>query len=279
MRKFCLIGETLGHSMSPQIHKRLFELSGKDGDYHINEIAKSKFSNKAKELSLYSGYNITIPYKVGIIPFIDKMDESALRYGAVNCVDNKNDISMGYNTDVYGFLKSLKVNDIPLGGKVLLLGSGGVGRMMACETSLAGGNLTIAVRDGSQKSAEAVKEFVLSKVSDAKIEIVTYDKIDGHFDTLINSTPVGMYPNVEGCPVNDKVIENCDNFFDAIYNPVQTVLIKKANAMGKNAVGGMEMLVYQAVVAHEIWDNASYLPNDIQKIIKEMQDEVERKYR
>lgn len=278
MRKFCLIGETLGHSMSPQIHKWLFNLSHKDGEYYINEIQKADFSERAKELPLISGYNITIPYKVEIIPYLDKMDKSALRYGAVNCVDNKNGVSTGYNTDVDGFLKSLKVNNIPLDGKVLLLGSGGVGRMMACECCLAGGNLTIAVREGSQQKANEVKEFVLSKVENAKIEIVTYEKIEGHVDTLLNGAPVGMYPKSEGCPVHDKIIENCDNFFDAIYNPFETKLIKKAKAMGKNAVGGMEMLVYQAVAAHQIWDNVSYLPNDIQKIIKEMQSEVERKY-
>lgn len=278
MRRFCLIGETLGHSMSPQIHKRLFDLCGKDGEYYINEIAKSEFVRKVKELSLSSGYNITIPYKVDIIPYLDIVDESAKRYGAVNCVYNKNGISTGYNTDAPGFLKSLEVNKIPLDGKVLLLGSGGVGRMMACEACLAGGRLTIAVRDGSQQKAQLVKEFVLSKVGNAKIDIVTYDRIYGHFDTLINSTPVGMYPNKDACPVEDKVIENCDYFFDAIYNPVETLLIKKAKDMGKKAVGGMEMLVYQAVVAHEIWDGVSYLSDDIQIIIKDMELEVERKY-
>lgn len=279
MRKFCLIGETLGHSMSPQIHKQLFELSGKDGTYCINEIKKSEFSRKAKELSLYTGYNITIPYKVDIIPYLDKIDESALRYGAVNCVDNKNGISTGYNTDVDGFLKSLEVNNILLSGKVLLLGNGGVGRMMACESCLAGGSLTIAVREGSQKKALEVKEFILSKVENAEIEIVTYENISGHFDVLINATPVGMYPNTDGCPVDDKVIENCENFFDAIYNPVETVLIRKAKSMGKKAVGGMEMLVYQAVVAHEIWDGVSYLQKDIQNLIKDMEKEVEREYK
>ncbi len=279
MRKFCLLGETLKHSMSPQIHRELFKLSNKSGEYSLLEVPHNEFSKNAEKLIEFEGYNITIPYKVDIIPYLDHIDTSAERYGAVNCVDNKNGVSTGYNTDVDGFLKSLEVNDIKLSGNVLLLGLGGVGRMMACEACLAGGKLTVAVRKGSESKSETIKKEILKHCPDAEINIVNYDEISGHFDTLINSTPVGMYPDNEGCPVDDKVISNCDAVFDAIYNPVETVLVRKAKQCGKIAVGGMEMLVWQAVVAHEIWDNAEYLKKDISIIITKMEDEVRRKFK
>ena len=150
---------------------------------------------------------------------------------------------------------------------------------MAFETCLAAGKLTIAVRETAVSKALKVKEEIILHCKDAQIEIITYEKIAGHFDVLINSTPVGMYPDSESCPVGDEIINSCDKFFDAIYNPVETVLIKKAKSMGKTAVGGMAMLVYQAVVAHEIWDDVQYNENDINKLIKDMEDKVMRDFK
>lgn len=277
-REFCLIGETLRHSMSPQIHKKLFEISDMQGNYYLREINKDNFGCEAKELKKLTGYNITIPYKVDIIPFLDKIDTMAKKYGAVNCVYNNKGISTGYNTDVDGFLKSLEVNHISLNKKVLLLGLGGVGRMMAFEAVSAGAELTVAVRENSVLKSQTIIDDIKSKCKCADIKLIEYKDISGHFDTLINSTPVGMYPHGDKCPVSDEVIKNCDAVFDAIYNPVKTQLVAKALSMGKTAVGGMEMLVYQAVVAHEIWDNAEYKTSDIKKVIEEMEDEVTREF-
>jgi len=278
-RKFCLLGESLKHTMSPPIHKRLFELSNKDADYSVCEIQREKLKSSINELNQLVGYNITIPHKVDIIPLINGLDESAHRYGAVNCVYNNNGVSKGYNTDVYGFLRSLEAGGGELGGDVLLLGSGGVGRMMAIEACLAGSNLTIAVLERSIPKAEKVIADIKKLSPDAKVSITTLDNINGHFDLLINSTPVGMYPNSESCPVSDEVIKNSHCIFDAIYNPVETVLIKKAKSFGKIAIGGMAMLVWQAVVAHEIWDNANYNESDIIEIISDMEAIVTRDFK
>lgn len=277
-RKFYLLGESLKHTMSPPIHKRLFELSNKDAEYLVCEIPREKLKSSINELNQLVGYNITIPHKVDIIPLINGLDESAGRYGAVNCVFNNNGVSTGYNTDVYGFLRSLEAGGGELGGDVLLLGSGGVGRMMAIEACLAGSNLTIAVLERSIPKAKKVIADIKKLSPDAKVLITTLDTINGHFDLLINSTPVGMYPDSEFCPVSDEVINNSDCIFDAIYNPVETVLIQKAKSFGKIAIGGMAMLVWQAVVAHEIWDNANYNESDILEIISDMEAIVTRDF-
>ena len=278
-RKFCILGESLKHTMSPPIHKKLFELSDNTGDYSIVEVAPEKLASYSDFLKTLTGYNITIPHKVGIIPLIDELDESAKRYGAVNCVNTVNGISKGYNTDAFGFLRSLDVGGGKLGGDVLLLGCGGAGRMMAIEACLAGSTLTIAVLDEASPKVKKALEDIRSLMPDANVKIVSLDKISGHFDLLINATPVGMYPKSDACPVLDDVIKNVDCIFEAIYNPVETLLMKKAKLLGKKTIGGMAMLVWQAVVAHEIWDNASYNDEDINSLILEMQEVVERDFK
>ncbi|MBO5574913.1 MAG: shikimate dehydrogenase [Ruminococcus sp.] len=279
-RKYALIGDKLGHTLSPPIHKRLFELRGREFEYELLEIAPQELEQRAQYLSTLAGYNVTIPHKPAIISFLDGLDKSAQRYGAVNCVDNKNGVSTGYNTDCDGFLRSIRAGGGDLGGSVLLLGAGGVGRMMAVEASLAGADLTIAVPESFTGQANKVKEDILAQKSDAAVNIVTLEKIPlKHYDTMINATPVGMYPKCDACVVSDEVISCADFVFDAIYNPKETLLIQKAKAMGKTAVGGMAMLVLQAVSAHEIWDGDSYTDDEINAIISEMYQRVESDFK
>ncbi len=279
MRKFSLVGHSLKHTMSPPIHKRLFELSKSPAEYEVFDVSSDDLSSSISYLKNLSGYNITIPHKVDIIPFIDDIDISARRYGAVNCVHNNDGVAIGYNTDVFGFLHSLKAGCGSLGGDVLLLGCGGVGRMMAIEASLAGSALTIAVLERTIPLAEKVVGDIMLLCPDARVNITTLSNISGHYDLLINSTPVGMFPNSDACPVSDEVIDNVDCVFEAIYNPVKTLLMKKAEAMRKTVIGGMAMLVWQAVVAHKIWDNAEYKDEDIQALIHDMEEIVRRDFR
>lgn len=278
-RKYALLGETLKHTMSPPIHSRLFELKNRDFEYELVEVSAEELGDKAKYLNSLSGYNITIPHKIGIIEYIDKLDDTAKKYNSINCVDNKNGILTGYNTDVDGFLRSLSANGGKLDGKVLLLGAGGVGRMMAIETCCAGGELTMAVLPDFIPQTEIVKEDILKICPDAKVRIVTLDSIDGDYDVMINATPVGMYPKCDACVVSDEVISRTKFVFDAIYNPRETQLLKKAKAMGITAVGGMAMLVWQAVSAHEIWDGDSYTDEEVQQIINEMELRVEEDFK
>ncbi len=275
-RQFCVLGESLPHTISPTIHQRLFDLSEKKGDYSILELTPEQLLTQVDFLKTFTGYNVTIPHKVKIIPFIDKLDASAERYGAINCVHNKDGISTGYNTDVFGFLRALESGGGNLGGKVLLLGCGGAGRMMAIEAALADSDLTIAVRESSMEKAQKVLEDILILKPDAKVTITSLNSIQGSYDLLINSTPVGMYPDTDKCPVSDEVIRNCKCVFDAIYNPTETLLLKKSIEFGGCTINGMAMLVWQAVAAHEIWDNASYSAEEIDLLITQMQEYVKR---
>lgn len=279
MKKYTLIGHPLGHSMSPFIHDRLFKLKGREVSYSLTDISPEDLNSKKEYLkSEFVGYNITIPHKVAVIPFIDKMDTSALRYNSVNCVANTQEGSIGYNTDCYGFLNSLKMNDISLDGKVLLLGCGGVGRMMAIESLLHGATLTIAIIEEARDMCNTLLTELNEKFPNVKVEVVLMSEITGSFDLVINSTPVGMFPKVDNCPLSDETISKCGAVFDAIYNPTETKLVQKFKAQGKKAVGGMAMLVLQAVKAHELWDNDTYSNDEINEIIKQSNEKVEKDF-
>ncbi|MBR6069717.1 MAG: shikimate dehydrogenase [Ruminococcus sp.] len=273
MDKYGLIGHPLGHSMSPLIHEKLFALSGiSDYSYELIDIAPEELSSRIGKLKELRGFNITIPHKTAIIPFTDELSESAQRYNSVNCISSSGGRFVGYNTDCDGFLRSAEA--LPLGGKVLLVGCGGVGRMIAIEAALHGAELTIAVIPQDIRNAQLVMAEILAKCSNANVKISLVSEVSGSFDLLINATPVGMYPKTENCAVSDELIADCGSFFDVIYNPTETLLMKKARALGKTAVGGASMLVYQAVKAHEYWYGGEFNTEDIAKIVLDVEEHV-----
>ena len=274
MNRFALIGHPLGHSMSPLIHEKLFALSGLEGtSYELIDIAPEDIAGSRELLEGLRGLNVTIPHKQAVIALVDELAESAQRYNSVNCISNMNGKLTGYNTDCDGFLRSAEL--LPIGGNVAILGCGGVGRMIAIETALHGGSITLAVIPQDIKNAQLLMAEILAKCSSASVRIADISGLDGSFDLLINATPVGMYPKTDSCAVSDKVIENSLSVFDVIYNPTETLLMKKARAMGKTAVGGASMLVYQAVKAHEIWYGGSFAAEDISKIITDVENAVD----
>jgi shikimate dehydrogenase len=124
------------------------------------------------------------------------------------------------------------------------------------------------------ESAQKLKEEITAKIPEAVVNIAIISELDGKYDVILNASPVGMYPKTEACPVSDEIISGCTHVFDAVYNPVKTQLITKAETMGKVAVGGASMLVYQAVKAHEIWDGDFYSEEEINKIIKAVEDKI-----
>ena len=274
MNKFALIGHPLGHSMSPLIHEKLFALSGiSDASYELIDIAPENIGESRGLLEELRGLNVTIPHKQAVISLVDELAESAQRYNSVNCISNDNGKLVGYNTDCDGFLRSAEL--LPIGGNVAILGCGGVGRMIAIETALHGGNIALAVIPQDFKNAQFLMAEVLAKCSTACVRIVDISELDGSYDLLINATPVGMFPKVDACAVSDNVIENSLSVFDVIYNPTETLLMKKARALGKTAVGGASMLVYQAVKAHEIWYGGKFSTEDISKIITDVENAVD----
>ena len=274
-KKYAVIGHPIGHTMSPFIHKKLFELAGVDAEYSVIDIAPENMEREYNEvLKTLDGYNITIPHKQAIIPFLDSLDDKARLYGSVNTVSNRDGFSKGYTTDPDGFLKALEYADIPLCGNVVILGCGGVARTMAYEALFKGADLKFAVREKSVEKAQKLVSEIKENFKDCKIGVCTLDELSGAIDTLINATPVGMSPKTEYMPVDENVLKNCANVFDAIYNPLDTLLIKTARKNGSNAEGGMSMLVWQAAVAQYHWNGSEFNTEDIEKLCAEASEEL-----
>lgn len=273
---YALIGYPLGHSLSPQIHSKLFELAGLEADYKLTEIKPEELKDKYEYLKSLKGFNITIPHKIPIIGFCDELSEGAGRYGSVNCVKNENGKSVGYNTDVLGFVKSIEQLGASLSSRVCILGCGGVGRMMAIEAAHQGAELTVAVRTEDIPVARNLQSEInslLPKTSVRAIELREM-KSDSGYDLVVNATPVGMYPKTEFSPLLKEQLEGVKYLFDAIYNPTETLLSKYAKEMGARVSTGMAMLVLQAVAAHEIWNGSSYEQKDIEALISDMEKQV-----
>lgn len=279
MRKYALIGYPLGHSLSPQIHTRLMELYGEDGTYEKIEISPEELKAGCPKLAELAGFNITIPHKVGIIPYCDRLDPTAAGFGSVNCVKNGEE-KVGYNTDVIGFTRSIEMLGGTLSSKVLLIGCGGVGRMMLTEAVMNGADATVAVIPIDKENTEKLISELKERKPDAKIRLViisgerlSMSDLGGNadFDLLINATPIGMFPKIDASPCDDDVAASAEYVFDAVYNPRVTRLVKTARDAGKNGMNGMAMLVLQAAAAHEIWNGAKFDDNDLRTIISDME--------
>lgn len=271
-----LTGYPLGHSMSQVIHNALFELCGLEATYLMVETPPEELGDTfRKTLSALRGFNVTIPHKIEIIKYLDELSPRAELFGAVNTVDVREDKIVGHNTDCAGFLSALQMADIELGGNVLLLGSGGVARMIAFEAILAEADLTIAVREADIPAANEIKKEINEKLG-KDCKIILLGEAKGGYDLVINGTPVGMYPKVDACPVEKEVITTSKAAFDVIYNPEETVFLKYAKEAGIKYSGGLSMLVWQAAVAQEIWNGFQFSNDDIQKVIDITKKELEK---
>ena len=261
--------------MSPFIHKRLFELAGIDADYTKFDIAPENLAAEyEKTLKQLDGYNITIPHKQSIIPLIDGLDDKAKMYGSVNTVANIGGKATGYTTDPDGFIKAIEAAGISLDGRIMILGCGAVARTMAYEIALRHKPFEFAVRREDVGKAGLLCLDITRKLPETEVSFGLIDQIIGTVDVLINATPVGMYPNVDEQPIHNCAIGRCGAVFDAIYNPLETALVKRARANGAKAEGGMSMLVWQAVVAHQIWDGSEYDKKDIDKLVLDAAEQL-----
>ncbi len=274
MKRFALIGYPLGHTMSPPIHHRLFELSGLEAEYQVLQTPPEQFEALWPYLRKLDGFNVTLPYKQRILPFCAQLDETAARYQSVNTVDCKNGGS-GYNTDCVGFLRSLP--GARLEGEVLIAGAGGVGRMFAIEAARQGACVTLAVRPSGMDKALALQGEIVRSLPGALVRVTALDRLpgeEGRYQWLINATPVGMYPQTDAMPLDPSVLSRCKNVFDAIYNPAQTKLMHLAQRAGCQVTGGMSMLVWQAAQAHWHWYGAQFHEADVAILIREMEERL-----
>ena len=283
-KKFAVVGHPIGHTMSPFIHARLFALSGLPAEYGALDLAPGDFAGErtAEALRRLDGFNVTIPYKRAVIPLLDGLDKKAEEFSSVNTVKNEGGALTGYTTDGDGFLKSLAGVGVSRTRKCLILGGGGVARVMAFELLNLASDITVCVREKSLAAAQELRQALAARAlrdgRNVGLRVCGYGELAGEScDLLINATPVGMYPNENAMPpVPPELLKNCACVFDAIYNPADTLLLKTARENGAFTVGGMDMLVWQAAAAHAIWYGADFPPQGIRALCRDAELEMER---
>ena len=246
-RRYGLIGHPLGHSLSPFIHHAILEALETEGSYEIFEIRPDEFDGLLPRIfRQLDGFNVTIPYKERILPHLRDCHASASRYGAVNTVRE----GIGYNTDGEGFLSC----GIGMSGRrVLLLGAGGVSRMMGFEAALAGAASVRILSRGVEK-ARRLAQDIATATGHEHVTAVESTSPSGHPEVILNGTPLGMWPRVRGTPVPREVASAAVEIFDSIYNPPATRLLLHGKSGGARIQGGLAMLFGQAVAAQRIWN-------------------------
>ena len=254
-KRFAVLGESLGHTWSPYIHNSLFALAKRDAVYIPVTIPRDKLSSAADVLrSCFSGFNVTIPYKEKIIPFLDEVDDAVKACGAVNTVEIRDGRMIGHITDGLGMLSAIRQGGIATEqADVLILGGGGAARVACYEFLARGGRVTFAVRDIHKGMQLADEMASVQADGSARIRVAELNHICSGYDILINCTPVGMYPLTDASPVSMDIVKRCGAVFDAVYNPRETRLIAYAKACGVPSVEGLGMLFYQAVEAQKYW--------------------------
>lgn len=269
--RYAVLGYPLEHTLSPQLHQRLFKISGVDAEYDKLELSPEEFRTRVDELFTLNGFNITMPYKQRIIPFLEGATEEALRFQAINTVlVHSPGRGIGHNTDIAGVIKSFEMLGASFRSHICIAGAGATARMIASEVVRRGGRVTLAVREGSLEKGEMLARAVQRLSAQPCVSVRTLDSLEESYAMLINATPCGMYPNVNACPFPDAVIAKSDAVFDLIYNPENTQLLSKARAMGKPALGGIFMLAWQAAEAHEFWYGANFTYEQIQRVVDEL---------
>lgn len=244
------IGERLTHSFSKIIHSKIA-----DYDYELKEIAKEDLDDFMKTAE-FKAINVTIPYKQAVIPYLYEISDTAKKIGAVNTIVNKDGKLYGYNTDYEGMRALIIRQGADLKNKkVLVLGSGGTSKTAAAVAESLGASEVLRVSRNGNDGA------------------VTYDYALAHHTdagAIINTTPCGMYPNIGEKAVDLSLFPNLESVTDAVYNPLCSALVTKAKEMGINAVGGLYMLVAQAVFAAEKFTGNSFPPSVTDSIYKEI---------
>lgn len=244
-----LLGRKLGHSYSPQIHALLADYS-----YTLFEKEPEELETFLK-CGNFSGINVTVPYKQAVIPYLDTLTPLATKLGAVNTIVRKGEKLIGHNTDYFGFQYMLKQLSMEISGKkALVLGSGGASKTVCAVLQDQGSQVVVISRNGEHN----------------------YDNLSNHTDAalIVNTTPVGMYPEVGHAPLSLTGFPKLEGVLDVIYNPARTALLLEAERLGIPALNGLSMLVAQAKEAAEWFSGVSISNETIQPILNRLEQDM-----
>jgi shikimate dehydrogenase len=269
-----IIGHPIKQSLSPLMHNISFDISGMNYIYLPFDVPANYLKDAMKGMVALGikGFNVTLPLKEKILPFLKDVSEEASIIGAVNTVVNEDGILRGYNTDVFGVVESLNpFKDELAGARVSVIGTGGAARSViyALIRTFKVGQINIINR--TEQKAESLKEYFSAKMihNDFKAySLFPSDLVDTFRDSklIINTTPMGMFPDIDDSATTIKESFMTGQIvFDVVYNPVKTKLLKLAESQGATIVTGLKMFVEQGAKAFELWTGE---PMDREKVYR-----------
>lgn len=272
-RTLGLIGNPVEHTMSPFIHNLFAEAMGINMVYvpfHVEEGKLEEAIKGARALNLL-GNNVTVPYKIDVMPFVDVLDKGAKIIGAVNTLYYKGNKVYGYNTDAEGFYLSCQKEGITFEGKIVaILGAGGAAKAIAAvcaERKVK--KMYLANR--TVEKAQDIKATIHAHYPRLDIQILEYNQLLSveKIDLCFQTTSIGMHPNIDDSPITDTTfLCKLEWAVDAIYNPSETKFLRLAREHGVSTLSGLGMLYFQAVKAFEIWHQISIPEEIIEKCYK-----------
>lgn len=278
--KFAVIGDPLRQSVSDFMHEWIYEQLGLEAEYKKIKVPADGLERwvglpSAKKLD---GFNVTIPHKSSIIPLLDEVNDRTAPIGAVNCIRRHEGKLTGYNTDWYGFVKSLEAANVDIAGKkVVVLGSGGAARAITFGLARAGAELTTVIGRTPERTKELIHDMQ-DACEDMELrgnawDASAVDPIEQAY-CLVNCTPIGMKGKQNASPLDGDLLESIEVVVDTIFNPLNTRLLSEAVFSGCKTVSGLDMYLYQAMASVDIW----FGPQDWDKIkMNEMREAIHNK--
>ncbi|WP_102026957.1 shikimate dehydrogenase [Salirhabdus sp. Marseille-P4669] len=274
-----VIGYPAKHSLSPWIHEKFLAMSELDGVYRAYEIEEDFLSSFLRSLKAMNvdGFNVTVPYKEKIIPFLDKVDDSVKYVGAVNTVVNQNGQWIGYNTDGIGYIKSLQ-HEYPSffetidNKKILIIGAGGAAR--GIYYALASYGFTyIDIANRTVSRAHTLIENKTDKVVTSLFTLEQGEELANQYDLIIQTTNMGMTPNVNSRPISLNKLKDAVIISDIVYNPMETKFLSSGRKLEAHIHYGHGMLLFQAAYAFQLWTGLHINPsNMLQELMEKLQE-------
>lgn len=268
-KQLAIIGDPVEHSFSPQMHNYISKRLGNNYVYTALEVKPENLGDAVRGIRALgiAGVNVTAPHKFAVMQYLDEIDGRAMQYGSVNTVVNRNGRLTGYNTDADGFYQSLLWEGITVRDQdILIVGAGGATQPVLVLFALEGAK-SITVLNRTRANAQRLAEYTEKTVG----YYVETEKKLPRYDVIINTTSVGMWPDTAGCPLDDfSFVDSNTAAADMIYNPAETVFLRRARERGAKTVNGLGMLIFQGIIAYELFTDTK-LPADMyREIAKEV---------
>jgi shikimate dehydrogenase len=238
MKQFAVIGSPIEHSLSPILHQEIYHQLNISASYDKKEVTKHQLNTFVNTNKL-NGFNVTLPHKQTILPFLKSLDDSAKKIGAVNCVYK----GKGYNTDWIGFLETIKNNDLSLDDKsCVIIGAGGAARAISYGL-IKNGIKSISIKNRTMDAEQKLLEWINT--------LHPTNSLNDKPNIIINCAPLGMWPKINSMP--DIEINNKSTLIETVYNPLETKWLRHGKNIGAKTISGLDMFIWQGIASTEIW--------------------------